>query len=711
MKNGKHVFLSLVILCSLALAACGGSSGGGGGGGGGPGPTTNDAPIADAGSDQLNVDISTTVSLDGSGSSDPDGDALTYSWSIVQAPSTSTAALSDATVVDPTFTPDVGGSYVFALVVSDGQLDSASDTVGIATSGSSAPVAQAGTDSYNRITEVALATELVAWDSLDADGDALTYHWTLDDKPSASTATVGETFSTTGNQPFTPDAVGIYTFILAVDDGVLEAAAELEVTVTALDSTIVHPSVDTFPLAIPDGDIVTGVTSTIAVSGAPTVLDYVRVAVNLEHPGPTTDLDVYLESPAGTLIALTIDNAYLFNNTLEPSIDLVFDNLLATGAVGSIPASAIFTPDQTLETFDGEDANGIWQLHVYDDTAANVGSLLGWRVVFPALPVIANAGPDQTVTANTGLAVTLDGSGSAAVSALPLSYTWSFIEAPSGSTASLDDATAVMPTFVPDLPGAYVLELVASDGSATGLPDRVTITSQPPIARISGPIFIDVGVSVVLDGTASSTLSGGGLIYSWQLTQAPAGSAAAMVMPSAAMPSFTPDVAGEYRVELVVDDGLASSEPVTKTMRTNDGSTLYASADAFPIAIVDNTTFTTTITVGSGVSSISLISVHMDITHTFTGDLDIYLISPDGVRVMLTTDNGGTGNNFTGTIFNDLADVSVVGSAAPFTGFYRPEEPLSVLDGTDANGVWTLEVTDDAGADIGTLNSWQLEIW
>ena len=67
----------------------------------------NTQPVADAGPDQP-VAVNDTVVLDGSGSSDTDGDALTYSWSLLSVPGGSGATLSDATAVNPTFVADDG---------------------------------------------------------------------------------------------------------------------------------------------------------------------------------------------------------------------------------------------------------------------------------------------------------------------------------------------------------------------------------------------------------------------------------------------------------------------------------------------------------------------------------------------------------------------------------------------------------------------------
>ncbi|HSD62795.1 MAG TPA: T9SS type A sorting domain-containing protein [Ignavibacteriaceae bacterium] len=86
--------------------------------------------IADAGPDQPVV-VGNTVNLDGSGSSDQDGDVLTYTWSLISKPSGSTASLSDSTIVNPSFIADIAGSYIIRLVVYDGYFKSAPDSVTI----------------------------------------------------------------------------------------------------------------------------------------------------------------------------------------------------------------------------------------------------------------------------------------------------------------------------------------------------------------------------------------------------------------------------------------------------------------------------------------------------------------------------------------------------------------------------------------------------
>jgi len=96
------------------------------------GDNDNTTPVADAGPDQAsNVIVGDVVILDGNGSSDPDGDPLAYTWSLVTVPAGSVAALSDSISDMPSFTADVAGTYVAELVVSDGDLASTPDTVAV----------------------------------------------------------------------------------------------------------------------------------------------------------------------------------------------------------------------------------------------------------------------------------------------------------------------------------------------------------------------------------------------------------------------------------------------------------------------------------------------------------------------------------------------------------------------------------------------------
>ena len=132
----------------------------------------NRAPTANAGPDQ-NVETGATVTLDGRGSSDPDGDILTYSWTQTLGPS---VTLSSTTTVSPTFTaPDEAETLVFSLTVSDGTVNSAPDTViiGVALA-NLPPTANAGQD---QDVETGATVTLDGSGSTDPDDDPLTYAW------------------------------------------------------------------------------------------------------------------------------------------------------------------------------------------------------------------------------------------------------------------------------------------------------------------------------------------------------------------------------------------------------------------------------------------------------------------------------------------------------------------------------------------------------
>ncbi len=104
------------------------------------------------------------------------------------------------------------------------------------------------------------------------------------------------------------------------------------------------------------------------------------------------------------------------------------------------------------------------------------------------------------------------------------------------------------------------------------------------------------------------------------------------------------------------------------------------------------------------------VNVTFDIDHTYDADLNLTLVSPAGTRVKLFGDLGGSGDNFRNTTLDDEAATSIAAAAAPFTGTFRPQNPLSAFDGEVSAGKWTLEITDDATGDTGVLKSWSISI-
>ena len=180
---------------------------------------------------------------------------------------------------------------------------------------------------------------------------------------------------------------------------------------------------------------------------------------------------------------------------------------------------------------------------------------------------VADAGADQSIVV-LGSTVQLDGSNSYDPEGDSLTYQWTFTEKPAGSAAVLSDAASPAPTFVADIYGTYRLSLVVSDAWVASAPDTVEVSfaNLKPVANAGPSQSVPVGTLVALDGTASSDPNGDPLSYQWSFASVPVGSTPALVNPTSASASFTPDVAGTYVASLVVNDGVLNSDPSTATV-------------------------------------------------------------------------------------------------------------------------------------------------
>jgi hypothetical protein len=134
----------------------------------------------------------------------------------------------------------------------------------------------------------------------------------------------------------------------------------------------------------------------------------------------------------------------------------------------------------------------------------------------PPAPV-ANAGPNQTVS--VGAFVTLNGSGSTSSSGNALTYSWTLISRPAGSTATLSGASTVSPTFVADISGTYMAQLIVNNGLASSTPSTVTISTGggggggggggvPPVALCPFIGNFSVLAGSTVTNTGSTTVSG-----------------------------------------------------------------------------------------------------------------------------------------------------------------------------------------------------------
>jgi RHS repeat-associated protein len=557
--------------------------------------TSNRAPLANAGPDQT-VTLGATVTLTGAGSNDPDGQTITFRWSLLSAPEGSGAVLAGDTTASPTFVADMSGRYEVQLVVNDGALDSQPDTVVVSTR-NSAPTADAGPD---QTATVGTAVALSGAGSTDPDGDLLAYSWSFDSIPAGSQAVLAG--STSVAPSFTIDAPGAYVVRLVVSDGELTSTPDT-VTISTINSPPVARAGEDVTRLVGEQVTLNGTAST-DVDGDPLTYHWAFVtrpsgsAAALDDanaPMPSFVIDVFgeyivqltvndgtVDSAADTVVVSTgnsppvaragVDQEVTAGAQVEldgsASSDVDGHPLTYAWSLVSTPAgstTALSDAGAVRPTFVA-DLEGIYvaQLIVNDgfvSSAADTVSVVA-SVQHQNQPPTANAGLDQVV--GPGTTVFLDGSGSSDPDADPLSYHWS-LSRPNGSNASLSSATTATSSFVADVPGTYVAQLIVNDGTIDSAPDSVTVstTNTPPVADAGPDQRVPLGSSVQLNGSNSSDANGTPLTYAWSILSQPSGGTATLSNPAAVDPTFTANVAGDYVVQLIVSDGLADSAPDT----------------------------------------------------------------------------------------------------------------------------------------------------
>jgi len=475
-------------------------------------PAKNVAPVANAGPNQT-VTTGATVTLNGSGSSDADGNPLTYLWSFVSIPAGSGATLTGPTTVKPTFLADKTGQYVVQLIANDGVISSTPATVTITTTpGNTAPVANAGPD---QTVQLGTTVTLNGSGSNDVDGNPLTYQWALITMPPGSTAKLSS--PTIVMPTFVADRAGDYVVRLLVNDGKVNSATDT-VTITTAGG-------NTAPVANagPDQSVQAGATVTLNGSGS-------------------TDAD---------------------KNTLTYDWSFV--------SIPSGSASTLSNPTAAMPTFVVDKAGQyVIQLIVNDGTVNSTPDTVTIAAAMGNTAPVANAGPDQPVA--VGASVILNGNASHDVDQNALTYQWALITKPAGSAAAPANATTAMPNFVADVAGQYIAQLIVHDGMASSAPDTVIVTAgagnTAPVANAGPDQIIAIGTTVVLDGTASRDADGNALTWNWALTAKPAGSTATLNDPMSARPSFLADKAGEYVAQLIVNDGMLDGRPATVMIKT-----------------------------------------------------------------------------------------------------------------------------------------------
>ncbi len=495
----------------------------------------NGAPTAVAGNDQnITAPSGTTVTLNGSASSDPDMDGLTYTWTQTGG---ATVALTGADTAMPSFsTPAASDTLIFSLVVNDGTVNSVADTVTInytaqVVAMNNAPVADAGAD-QNVNTAAGSTITLDGTGSSDSDMDMLTYTWIQ-----TGGATVTLTGANTASPTFpAPAADDTLVFSLVVNDGSVDSVAD---TVT-INYTAPSVTMNNAPVADAGAD-----QNVTAAAGSTVTLD--------GSASSDADMDML---------------TYTWTQTGGATVTL-------TGADTASPTFPTPAADDTL----------VFSLIVNDGTVDSVADTVTINFALPA-PVnavpVADAGTDQTMTAAPGATVSLDGTGSSDADMDMLTYAWTQTSGTSVTLTGADTATPSFPTPADD--STLVFSLVVNDGTEDSVADTVTVNytanNIPTAAATTPEATVSPGATVTLDGSTSSDPEDGALTYAW--TQS-AGPAVTLAGAATAMASFTaPAVteATDFIFDLVVNDGTSSSasSQVTVTVQPTGSITLVVNS-------------------------------------------------------------------------------------------------------------------------------------
>jgi subtilisin-like proprotein convertase family protein len=392
------------------------------------------------------------------------------------------------------------------------------------------------------------------------------------------------------------------------------------------------------------------------------------------------DLIISLISPDGTTVELSsLNGGGSDNYGSSCSARTIFDDAAATSiSSGTAPFTGTFKPEGLLSAFNGKsgaDVNGTWTLRIRDVANLDVGTFM-----CATLNLSTYTCPNPLVTAGT----------------------------------TLVSESCTTPNNVVDPGETVTISLcVKNNGSINSSTLTGTLQNTGGVTNAGAPQnygVINAGSTVCKDFTFTAN-----------------GSCGSDITASLLLNDGTTDVATlTYTVHLGVVNASSVAVSITSSIAIpasgSTGAATGAPSDPYP----------SWITLSGLAGTVSKVTVTLNsFSHTFPDDVDVLLVGPGGQKLLLLSDAGSATDAVNANLTFDDAAAGMIPDNGPLvSGTFKPSnyatgdvfpapapagpypdpQLLSVFNGTNPNGTWSLYIVDDAGADVGSITGWSLNI-